>query len=62
MTFAPFGAVDLEPVYKQLKILEVPKICLLETGKFEFEHQKEPLPTQICNHFVPQEISYSHGL
>ena len=62
MTFAPFGAVDLKPVYKQLKILEVPKVCLLETGKFEFKHQKELLPTQICNHFAPQEISHSHSL
>ena len=62
MTFAPFGAVDLKPVYKQLQILEVSKICLLETGKFEFKHQKELLPTQICNHFAPQEIFHSHAL
>ena len=62
MTYAPFGAVDLKPVYKQLQILEVPKICLLETGKFEFKHQKELLPTQICNHFAPQEIHHSYGL
>merc|ERR1712055_528431 len=47
MTFAPFGAVDLKPVYKQLKILEVPKICLLETGKFECKRQRQLLPTQI---------------
>ena len=45
-----------------MKILEVPKICLLETGKFKFKHQKELLPTQICNHFAPQEIFHSHAL
>ena len=33
-----------------------------KAGKFEFKHQKELLPTQICNHFAPQEISHSHGL
>ena len=34
----------------------------LETGKFEFKHPKQLLPTQICNHFAPQEICHSHGL
>ena len=38
------------------------RACLLETGKFEFKHQKELLPTQICNHFAPQEINHSYGL
>ena len=54
--------IIIKPVYKQLQILEVSKICLLETGKFEFKHQKELLPTQICNHFAPQEILHSHAL
>ena len=31
MTYAPFGNVDLNPVYKELKLLQVSKVCSLET-------------------------------
>ena len=34
MTYAPFGNVDLNPVYKELKLLQVSKVCSLETSKF----------------------------
>ena len=61
MTCAPFGALDLKPVYQQLGILEVPRICKLETGKFEFKSKKGLLPTSIGNFFVPQEIHHTHG-
>ena len=61
MTCAPFGALDLKPVYQQLGILEVQRICKLETGKFEFKSKKGLLPTSIGNFFVPQEIHHTHG-
>ena len=65
MTFAPFGALDLKPVYQHLKLLELSKICQLETGKFEFKSQKGLLPVQIGNYFEDsstQEIHHSYGL
>ena len=33
MVFAPFGNIDLNPAYEFLKILNVTKTFLLETGK-----------------------------
>ena len=44
MTFAPFGNIDLKSVYHELKLLEVPRICRLETGNFEYKHQNNLLP------------------
>ena len=52
---------SLKPVYQQLGILEVPRICKLETGKFEFKSKKGLLPTSIGNFFAPQEIHHTHG-
>ena len=34
MTFAPFGKVDLDPVYRDLKILGLPELNFLEKAKF----------------------------
>ena len=65
MTFAPFGALDLKPVYQHLKLLELSEICQLETGKFEYKSQKGLLPVQIGNYFEDsstQEIRHSYGL
>ena len=62
MTNAPFGNVDLKSVYQELKILEVPRICLLETGKFEFKSKNNLLPTSIGNYFESQEIKHNYGL
>ena len=65
MTFAPFGALDLKPVYQHLKLLEISEICQLETGKFEYKSQKGLLPVQISNYFEDsstQEIHHSYGL
>ena len=62
MTNAPFGNVDLKSVYQELKILEVSRICLLETGKFEFKSKNKLLPTSIGNYFESQEIQHTYGL
>ena len=62
MTYAPFGNVDLKSVYQELKILEVPRICLLETGKFEFKSKNNLLPISIGNYFENQEIHHTYGL
>ena len=65
MTYVTFGNVDLNPVYKELKLLQVSKVCSLETGKFEFKRNKNLLPTQIGRYFEDsstQEITHSHNL
>ena len=51
MVFAPYGNVDLNPAYDYLKVLNVPKTYLLETGKFHYKFEKNLLPTQIGNYF-----------
>ena len=62
MTSAPFGNVDLKPVYQQLKILEVSKVCLLETGKLEYKSKNDLLPISLGNYFKSQEIHHNYGL
>lgn len=51
MTFAPFGRIDIEPVFTFLKILDVKKVFLLETGKFMYKKQKDLIPVSIGNYF-----------
>ena len=51
MVFAPFRNIDLNPAYDYLKILNVPKIFMLETGKFQYKYEKNLLPTEIGNYF-----------
>lgn len=51
MTFAPFGNLDLNPAYEYLKILDVTKTFLLETGKYHFKLVNHLLPTVIGNYF-----------
>ena len=35
MTFAPFGRIELKPLYEYLKVLKVKEVFLIETGKFQ---------------------------
>ena len=51
MVFAPYGNIDLTPAYDYLKILDVAKIFMLETGKFHYKFKKDLLPTEIGNYF-----------
>ena len=51
MTFAPFGNLDLNPAYEYLKILDVTKTFLLETGKYHFKLVHHLLTTVIGNYF-----------
>ena len=37
ITFAPFGRVDLNPIYKELKLLDVKSTFYFETSKFMFK-------------------------
>ncbi len=41
ISFAPFGQIDLEPIYKDLYILDVNDTFILETSKFMFKRKNE---------------------
>ena len=52
MFFAPFGRVDLKPLYDCLEILNLSEIYSLETGKFIYKSKTGLLPiSNIANHF-----------
>ena len=55
MTFAPFGRVDLEPVYRDLKILGLPEMHFLEKAKFMFKYFNGKLPPTFDNYFQQNE-------
>ncbi len=64
MTFAPFGNIDLNPIYEHLKILNLDQIFSLEIGKFLYKLQNNLLPTSIGNYFEPDPFvnQHSYGL
>ena len=65
MVSAPFGNIDLKLAYDYLKILDVSKIYMLETGKYHFKLVNHLLPTQIGNYFATsatQAVSHTYGL
>ena len=51
ITFAPFGPLDLEPIYRELEFLTLDQTISLEKGKFMHKKEKNLLPTVIANHF-----------
>lgn len=51
ITFAPFGPLDLQPIYRELEFLNLHKTFLLEKGKFMYKRKKELLPTVIASYF-----------
>ena len=58
----PFGRVQLDPIFKELKFLKLHNIHKLETGKFIFKEKKGLLPTRIGNNFevTSNEIPHDH--
>ena len=65
MVSAPFGNIDLNPAYEYLKILDVFKIFLFESGKYHFKLVKNLLPTQIGNYFdtsASQVVRHTYNL
>ena len=51
MTFAPYGPLDIKPIYKELEFLDIHQTFLLEMGKFMYKKKKNLLPVNIANHF-----------
>ncbi len=60
MTFAPFGRIDLKPLYSDLHILDVKNTCFLETSKFMFKRKNQLLPIRFANHFENRYSSTSN--
>ena len=57
MTFAPFGRIDMKPIFKDLKILDVKNTLFLETSKYMFKVKNNLLPVQIAKYFETNEHS-----
>ena len=63
MTFAPFGKVDLDPVYRDLKILGLPEMNFLEKAKFMHKYKNGKLPIIFDEYFQNSEVvSHSYNL
>ena len=66
ITFAPFGRIDINSLFKELKILVVSDTCFLEKSKFIFKLKNGHLPVTIANHFeylTPNHATtYSYSL
>ena len=60
MCFAPFGRINLEPLYEILEILKLNQIYSLEVGKFVFKEKKNLLPVCIAKHFDVRDTA-QHG-
>ena len=63
MTFAPFGNINLNPIFKCLEILDIPQIFDHETAKFLFKDRNNLLPCSIGNYFQMREYhNHDYGL
>ena len=51
MSFAPFGNVELNPIYDILEILKIEDVYKLEVAKFAFKQNKDLLPNRLANYF-----------
>ena len=61
LTFAPFGHIDLQPMFDHLKVLNVKQIFSLETGKFLFKSKNNMLPISIGGYFEPDPFVNQHN-
>ena len=61
ITFAPYGNIDLNPAYKQLKLLSVDKTHKLELAKLMFKSKHNLLPTSIGNFFEFSSANITHN-
>ena len=51
MCFAPFGAIDVTPLFEILEILNLNEIYQLELAKFIFKQKGGMFPVSIANYF-----------
>ena len=65
MTFAPYGNIDLNPIYEFLQILNLDQMITFEMGKFQFKKKHSLLPpNSLGNYFEPDPHvnHHSYGL
>ena len=65
MTFAPYGNIDLHPIYEFLQILNMDQIFSFELGKFLYKCNKNIYPSSsLGNYFEidPHVNHHSYGL
>ena len=64
MTFAPFGSLNLQPMYDFLKVLNVNQLFHLEYAKFLYKFHSRLLPIPIGGYFVadPYVNRHRYGL
>ena len=55
MTFAPFGRIELEPLYEYLKVLTIKEVFSLETGKFMYKKTNNLPPISIGDYFESRQ-------
>ncbi len=55
MTFAPFGPLDLKPIYKELEILNISQTFSFEKAKFMYKSKMNILPVTIADYFEAYE-------
>ena len=61
MTFAPFGNIDVNSIYKYLDVPKVSDIISIETGKLIFRKENDLLPVRdIANHFMLRNENVTH--
>ena len=59
MTFAPFGRVDLKPIYRELKVLDIKDTLILETSKHMFKLKNDLLPLKFADYFTRNDFPAS---
>ena len=61
MTFAPFGNIDVDAIYKYLDVPRIQDIISLETGKFIYKRENGILPDpDIAKHFEVRNANVTH--
>ena len=61
MTFAPFGNIDLQPMYDFLKVLNIEQLFKFESGKFQYKLHFNLLPTSIGGYFLADPFVNRHN-
>ena len=61
ITFAPFGNLDLNPAYENLKLLSVKKTFQFEIAKFTFKSKNGLLPISVGNMFEVSSVELNHN-
>ena len=62
ITFAPFGNIDVDSIFKYLDVPNVMNTLDLETGKLMYKKEKDLLPMpDIVDHFPARNTIISHS-